>query len=157
MSDDQEPHGGKSDRGESHGRTRPAASPRGQKPRQWPVRILIIDDDNDFSESFQLMLMTMGHSVLPAPRGEDGILKYVEFAPDIVFLDVKMPGLDGYETFLRIKKIDPAAKIVFMSSYMLDDDRYQQAKQNALAGLVNKPIEPAALKRMIRRYAKRDP
>lgn len=116
-------------------------------------KILIVDDDYDFLESLQLMLINEGHEVYPTTNGNDAIARYLEFRPDIVFLDVKMPGIDGYETFLRIRKHDIDAKIVFTSSYVIDDVKYKQAKKQSLAGLINKPIEIGTLRKMIKKYA----
>ena len=65
-------------------------------------KILFVDDDSDFLESTQLMLMDEGYDVVPATNGEEAVAKYKEIKPDIVFLDIKMPGIDGYETFFRI-------------------------------------------------------
>ncbi len=117
-------------------------------------KILVVDDDYDFLESLQLVLINEGHDVFPAANGYDALTQYQKFKPDIVFLDVKMPGIDGYETFLRIKKYDDGAKIVFTSSYVLDDAKYKQAKKQSLAGLMNKPINLDTLRRMIKKHMK---
>ncbi len=117
-------------------------------------KILLVDDDYDFLESLQLILINDGHDVFPATSGSEAVTRYRELKPDIVFLDIKMPGIDGYETFLRIKKHDRSAKIVFTSSYALDDTKYMDAKAKSLAGLISKPFEVDTLRKMIRRHAR---
>ncbi len=117
-------------------------------------RILITDDDCDFLESLQLVLLNDGYNVYTATNGHDAIAQYVEIKPHLVFLDIKMPGIDGYETFLRIKNIDSNAKIVFTSSYVLDHTKYEDVKTKSLAGIINKPIEPDILRKMITKHAK---
>ncbi len=117
-------------------------------------KILIVDDDYDFLESLQLLLINEGHDVLAITNGNSAVLKYQEFNPDIVFLDVKMPVIDGYEAFLRIIKYDHNAKVVFISSYMLDDIKYKNAKDRSLAGLINKPIKLDILRKIIKKHAK---
>ena len=117
-------------------------------------RILVVDDDYDFLESMQLVLLSEGHDVFTAEGGGSAVAKYAELRPDLVFLDVKMPGIDGYETLLRIRKHDRDARIVFTSGYLLDDSKYRKAKEGLLAGLVNKPIGPGVLKKMIKMHAK---
>ena len=117
-------------------------------------RILITDDDCDFLESLQLILLNDGHDVYTATNGYDAIAQYVELKPHIVFLDIKMPGIDGYETFLRIKNIDSNAKIVFTSSYALDHTKYEDIKAKSLAGIINKPIEHDILRKMIIKHTK---
>ena len=117
-------------------------------------KILIVDDDSDFLESMHLLLLREGHEVLAAANGLDAIEQYKASRPDLVFLDIKMPGIDGYETFERIKRHDPEARVVFTSSYMLDTQRYKDAKDRSLAGIINKPLEIDQLKRAIRRYTR---
>ncbi len=117
-------------------------------------KILVIDDDYDFLESLHLLLVMDGHDVHPVSNGLDAITSYKEFQPDIVFLDIRMPGIDGFETFLRLKKHDKAAKIIFTSSYAISDQKYKTAKEQSLSGLLNKPIELATLRRVIKTHAK---
>ena len=117
-------------------------------------KILLVDDDSDFLESTQLMLMDEGYDVIPVTNGEDAVKKYREFRPSIVFLDIKMPGIDGFETFFRIRKLDSNARVIFTSSYALDDEKFKQAKELSLKGLLNKPFELDDLKKLIRKHAK---
>ncbi len=119
-----------------------------------PKKILLIDDDYDFLESFELLLIHEGHYTYTVTNGYDAVTKYTQLKPDIVFLDMKMPGIDGHETFLRIKNLDTDARIVFTSSYVLDDAKYQIALAKNLAGLINKPMELPAIRKMIQKHAK---
>lgn len=117
-------------------------------------KILLIDDDSDFLESMHLMLIDEGYNVLTVTNGNDVVQKYEEFKPDIVILDVKMPIIDGYEAFLRIKKHDGDARIVFTSGYAFDDLKYEGIQDKSRVGLMNKPIEITTVKKMIRKYAR---
>ena len=119
-----------------------------------PKKILIVDDDYDFLESLQLLLINDGHDAIPASNGKDAITKYIEFGPDIVLLDIKMPGIDGYDTFLRLIKHDADARIVFTSAYAINNEQYQTAKSLSLSGMLSKPIEFTDLRRMIAKHAK---
>ncbi|KAF6242110.1 response regulator [Nitrosopumilus sp. b1] len=116
--------------------------------------ILLADDDSDFLEATQLMLMDEGYNVIPAVDGEDAVEKYRQIKPDIVFLDIKMPGIDGFETFFRIIKSDSDARVVFTSSYAINDDKFKKAKSMSLRDLINKPIEFEQLEKMIKKHAK---
>ena len=115
---------------------------------------MLVDDDSDYLEVTQLMLMDEGYDVIPAINGEDGVVKYKESEPDIVFLDIKMPRIDGYETFFRIKKLDSDARIVFASSYALENEKYKKAKEMNLCGIINKPAEFDEYEKMINKFAK---
>lgn len=117
-------------------------------------KILIVDDDHDFRESLQLLLMDIGHETIPASNGKEAIEKYAEFQPDIVLLDFKMPGIDGYQTFQHIMEQDEDARVVFTSAYAIDNAKYKEAKDRSLCGLLSKPIEFAKLKSAIKKHAK---
>ncbi len=117
-------------------------------------KILFADDDVDFLEATQLMLLDKGFDVVTATDGVHAVEQYGEIKPDIMFLDIKMPEIDGYEAFFRIVKLDSDARIVFTSSYALDDEKYRRAKSLSLRGLLNKPLEFRDLEKMIQRYSK---
>ena len=117
-------------------------------------RILFADDDLDFLEATQLMLLDKGFDVVAATSGPEAVDAYKEVRPDIVFLDIKMPEIDGYEVFSRIMRSDPDARIVFTSSYALDDDKFNQAKSMSLRGLLNKPLAIRDLATMIEQHSK---
>lgn len=112
-------------------------------------KILIIDDDSDFLESLHLRLAMDGHDVLTLANGIDAVKAYKEFEPAVVFLDVRMPNISGYDVFLRLKAHDSNAKIYFTSGYALDDDEYMTAKTQSLSGIITKPIESSALKNIL--------
>ena len=115
---------------------------------------MFADDDYDFLESTQLMFMDLGFDIIPAVNGEEAIQKYKENKPDIVFLDIKMPGINGYETFFRIIKHDKDARVFFTSSYAIDNEQFQEAKQKSLRGIIKKPFELKEVQQMIDKYAK---
>jgi PAS domain S-box-containing protein len=74
-----------------------------------PCRVLVIDDSPDVADSFGLLLETFGASVRVAHSGAEGITAGTEFSPQLVFLDIGMPGMDGYETARRFREL-PAGK-----------------------------------------------
>ncbi len=117
-------------------------------------KILFADDDLDFLEATQLMLLDKGFDVETAVDGVLAVEKYREIMPDILFMDIKMPEIDGYEAFSRIIKFDPDARIVFTSSYALNDKKYGDAKKSSLKDLLNKPIEFKNLEKMIKKHAR---
>ena len=66
-------------------------------------RILVIDDEAEIRRSVRMILEYEGYEVLEASSGPDGVTMAERESPDLVFLDVKMPGLDGFEACRRIK------------------------------------------------------
>ncbi len=87
-------------------------------------RILLIDDEKDFLEIMSRKLTESGFSVFVADNGETGLEKAKVIKPDLILLDVQMPGIDG-PTVLNRLKIDPATeniKVVFLTSYQEPED-----------------------------------
>ena len=82
-----------------------------QKPR-----VLIVEDDAAVLEAVQLMISNH-YSLLTATNGEEAVRLYKTFKPDIVLMDIAMPGMDGVEAAKEIKKLDPNAKIIGITAY----------------------------------------
>lgn len=76
--------------------------------------ILLIDDDDDIREIFTLFLNLEGHIIHSAPGGREGIEMLRTVHPDIILLDIMMPGMDGWETLCAIKQ-DPATRALPVS------------------------------------------
>ncbi|GHT89603.1 response regulator [Roseateles puraquae] len=69
-----------------------------------PTRILVIDDSNTIRRSAEIFLKQGGHEVALAEDGFDALAKLGDFHPDLVFCDILMPRLDGYQTCAIIKR-----------------------------------------------------
>ena len=115
--------------------------------------IMIADDDSDVLESTQFMLLNEGYNVITGTNGQDAVTKYKEHKPDLVFLDLKMPVMDGYTAFYKIKQHDPNATIIFISSYTLDMQKYEKAKNSTLTDLIDKPFSLEDLVDLIKKHA----
>lgn len=116
------------------------------------TKILLVDDDIDVLEPNQYLLIEEGYKVISATNGNDAIRKFREESPDIVFMDIKMPGVDGYEAFYKIKEIDKDAKIVLTSAYAIDDEMYKKAKKSCLKGILTKPFGIVDMTKMIKKF-----
>ena len=103
--------------------------------------ILLVDDDTQFLEATEYMLKYESYDVVTAKNGEDAIKKYRELSPDIVLMDLKMPVMNGYDAFFKIKKDNPDAKVVFTSAYAINDEEFETAKNAGLYGLLTKPFD----------------
>lgn len=115
--------------------------------------ILIVDDDRDVKESMGLFLEKNGYDVVLACSGKDGVEEYVKSNPDLTLLDIKMSDMDGYDVFFKIHEKDPNAKIVFITGFIADDDRYEQAKKHNLIDTLFKPVDPDFLLKFIKEHA----
>lgn len=79
------------------------------------ARILLIDDDDAVREVLRLMLAHLGHSIVEARDGEEGLDLFLPAAPDLVMTDLIMPGMGGLEVVQRLRKQRPDLKILAMS------------------------------------------
>jgi len=104
-------------------------------------KILLVDDDVQFLEATEYMLKYENYAVITAKNGEEAIQKYRESRPDIVLMDLKMPVMNGYDAFFKIKEHDSDAKVVFTSAYAINDKEFNHAKSSGLFGLLTKPFD----------------
>jgi len=102
-------------------------------------RILVIDDDQDHAESIVDILSMRGYVVEAAFSGEAGVKIFRDEDFDMVFMDVKLPGMNGVETFFEFKKIRPSAKVMMMTGYSLEQ-LISQAIENGALGVLHKPF-----------------
>ena len=114
--------------------------------------ILIADDDLDVLESTQYMLLDEEYEVVTAHNGAEAVDMYKKHNPDIAFLDIRMPVLNGYEAFFNIKKYYPNAKIIFITAFSVDSKKTEKAKEMGLLELLHKPIEFKQIIKIIQKY-----
>src|ERR671912_1254181 len=81
------------------------------------ARVLLIDDDAGIRESMRMPLECEGYEYGSAASGEEGLAAIARESPDIVFLDIKMPGMDGLEALTRIKANDESLPVVMISAH----------------------------------------
>jgi YesN/AraC family two-component response regulator len=74
-----------------------------------------------------------------AHNGEDAVSRFSPHKYDLVFMDVKLPGMDGVESFLEIRKLEPEARVVMMTGYSVED-LLRQAVDNGACGVLYKPF-----------------
>ena len=75
-------------------------------------KILVVDDDEKICQILSLYLRSKGYEVFTCQSGSKAITSFEEFSPDLVLLDVMLPGMDGWEILKRIRKISNAPVIM---------------------------------------------
>ena len=113
-------------------------------------RILVVDDNVDAAESLQVLLGVFGHTVEIAHEGVTALQVAWTFKPDLVFLDIGLPGMNGYEVARRLRdEIGmKAVKLVALSGYGTESDRMRSKEAGFDRHLV-KPVDPGALPTII--------
>ncbi len=104
-----------------------------------PLRIFVVDDHKDIADGLADVLRMKGHEVEVAYNGQQAIRIFREREFDISFMDVMMPGMNGVESFMEIRKIRPAAKVIMMTGYSVEQ-LLDQAVQEGACGILHKPI-----------------
>ncbi len=104
------------------------------------AEILIVDDDAQLRQSFERLLKSEGHLVHTANCGEDGLEHVTRNAPDMVIMDVRMPGMNGLETFKRMHALLPYMPVIVMTAYGTTDTAIEATKMGAF-DYVLKPFD----------------
>jgi signal transduction histidine kinase/ActR/RegA family two-component response regulator len=121
---------------------------REKAPKGPARRILIVDDNEDAANSLALLLRFEGHTVESVYTPEDAIDSARSFAPQIILLDIGLPGMDGYEVARRVRAAGNTARLVALTGYGQAED-----VERALAAGVNshlvKPVDLQVLRRKI--------
>lgn len=104
------------------------------------LTILIADDDFDNAASLGELFEMEGHKAIVVHCGEDAISAYRTHQFDLAFMDVMMPGKNGVESFLEIRKSCPLAKVYMMTGYSVEQ-LLRQATDNGAMGVLSKPVD----------------
>jgi DNA-binding response OmpR family regulator len=86
-----------------------------------PVRALVVDDDSDIREFVGSLLESAGCEVRVVADGERALIETIEFQPEIVFLDIKIPEQDGWLVCAKIKLVEPSPTVVLMTGHSDDN------------------------------------
>jgi two-component system cell cycle response regulator DivK len=116
-------------------------------------RILAVDDQEDNRRILRDLLTAAGYEVLEATTGEDAVAQAEAHRPDLILMDIQLPGIDGYEATRRIKA-NPALQaipLIVVTSYALSGDEAKAMAAGADA-YVSKPFSPRALLAKVREH-----
>ncbi|HEX4969447.1 MAG TPA: response regulator [Steroidobacteraceae bacterium] len=109
-------------------------------------RVLIVDDNRDAADSLAMLLQFEGRQTLCVYSGEQALEVLAAFQPQLVLLDIGLPGMDGYEVARRLKAAARGLHVIALSGYAQLEDRQRSAAAGFDAHLV-KPVDLDALKR----------
>jgi excisionase family DNA binding protein len=108
--------------------------------------VLIVDDDERMREYVRVNLEMEGYTVREAGDGEEGLKVLEESTPDLVLLDVMMPGVDGWEMLRRVQERHGVGTIpVIMFSGKTEEPAAQEAAKRGAQGFIGKPFNPQEL------------
>lgn len=118
-----------------------------------PHRILYIEDNEQNLYLITFILEARGFQVLSARSGEEGIGMAAAVHPDLILLDIQLPGMDGYEIAQRLRANPDLARtpLVAVTSYAMVGDR-EKALDSGCNGYIEKPINPDTFVGQIERF-----
>ncbi len=116
-------------------------------------RVLVVEDQEDNMQIMDDMLSSAGYQVIKAVTGDEGVAMAESHKPNLILMDVMLPGLDGYQATRRIK--DNAAlrhiPIIAVTSYALDGEESRGVEAGCDA-YFSKPVSPRVLLAKVREY-----
>jgi CheY-like chemotaxis protein len=115
-----------------------------------PRRVLIVDDNEDAANSLAMILKLSGHETASVYTAMDALERAVSFRPDVVLLDIGLPGMDGYEVAQKMRELPGLAdiRLVAVTGYGRSDDRLR-ARDAGFDDHLTKPVEFAVLDRAL--------
>ena len=117
-----------------------------------PSRILVVEDNPKNLKLVRDVLTHSGYEVIDATSGEDGVRLAQEQAPDLILMDLQLPGIDGAEALRRIRAGEGSwVPVVAVTAFAMNDDR-TRAFESGFDGYVEKPISVRALSEQIRGF-----
>ena len=116
------------------------------------MTVLVADDDADIVRFVEVNLRLEGYQVAVARNGEQALDKALELLPDLVLLDVRMPGIDGFEVCARLRA-DPrgaAVPVILLTANIPVTGDHQRAREVGADDFVVKPFDPGDLMTRVR-------
>ncbi len=103
-------------------------------------KVLIVDDEPDFCDALRDILRSKGFEVAIALSGEEALPAYMQEKPDVVLLDIQMPGMDGLETLRELKVLDQGANVIMVTA-IEDDEIVKRATAEGALDYITKPVD----------------
>jgi two-component system CheB/CheR fusion protein len=115
-----------------------------------PRRVLIVDDNEDAANSLAMILNLGGHETASVYTAVDALQRAASFRPDVVLLDIGLPGMDGYEVAQKLRELPGLRdiRLVAVTGYGRSDDRIR-ARDAGFDDHLTKPVEFAVLERTL--------
>lgn len=118
-------------------------------------RILVVEDSRDAADSLGLLFGLWGHEAVVVYDGPGALAAAAAHSPDVIFLDIGLPGMDGYEVARQLRQQPPLARalLVAITGYGRDDE-VRCCKEAGIDYHFLKPVDPAELKQLLARAEK---
>lgn len=109
-------------------------------PKNTPLNVLVVDDQDGVRRTLKGILVKKGYNVVVAGDGLSAIAAAQKTRFNVIFMDIKMPGLSGVDAFIRIKELNPGAAVILMTAYAVEDEVDRAIREGAYT-VVYKPFD----------------
>lgn len=132
-----------------------ALQPGGGSKQKAPIhRILVLDDNPDAADMLAVLLSLAGYEVCTAYTGPEAIRTAEHFRPDVAFLDIGLPGMDGHEVARRLRALPGLGDILLVAVTGYGQEHYRKRSQEAGCDYhFVKPVDPDVLESVMRSRA----
>ena len=120
------------------------------------AKILIVEDNADNMKLFRAVLAMRGHAVVGLPGGEELVETFRAEAPDVVLLDIQLPGADGFQLLARLREVFPGSlpPVVALTAHAMSGDR-EKAIAAGFDGYLTKPIDVATFSQSVEGFVRK--
>ena len=101
------------------------------------IKVLVADDENDFRDLLSFWLKSKGYTVITASNGQEAVQRASTEKPDIIFMDLNMPVLDGVDALQQHRQIDKDVPVIVISAFV-DDRRAKDVRKFGISGVFYK-------------------
>ncbi|MEW6592955.1 MAG: response regulator transcription factor [Candidatus Hadarchaeota archaeon] len=109
------------------------------------AKIIAVDDEPDIVKLIEKILKKAGHKVKGYNSGQEFLEEYSKEKPDLLMLDVMMPGMDGWEVYKRVRKINKKQKVLFITAVTMESESRKTMDELGVSDYMTKPFEPQEL------------
>ncbi len=120
------------------------------------LSLLVVDDDEGMAGTLSDVLAASGYEVAVVHSGNQAIERVKALKPDGILMDIRMPGLNGVETFREIKRSSPESFVIFMTAYAASD-LVEEARREGAVEVVPKPLDLERVLHLVERSARKTP
>jgi len=116
------------------------------------MRILLVEDFDDAREMMRYEIESLGHTVMEARNGNEAVDQALSSGPDLIFMDICMPGKDGLQATEEILSIDSLKLTPIVAITALGDDCGERALSLGCKEVLNKPVDASSIGELIERH-----
>lgn len=102
------------------------------------IKVLLVDDENDFVEPIAFWLKSRGYTVSTSRNGRDAIAQVKSDAPDVVFMDINMPVMDGLQALEEIRIFNKDLPVIMVTAAFSSEPKITRAKELGISGFFAK-------------------